>query len=364
MRTRLALAAAFLMLPLAAWAQRVTVDLVQVPIQDVLEELERDTEARIVSTFRADADQPLVDLQVQDVPLRAALRIICQQADCYFRQSSKGYYVVYSGPDPAADCPTAQVGPYIVRLRSIRVTDTMTLRFERGYGEPLSSQNTMTLTLTVEADEDADLERVAALDPAMTAVENTGKTISAPESESKTTSSRSRSYTQGRLHSYITLNRPSPEAVSLRRLEGNIVLHRDVEPVRLEFPLDGGPASQSAAGYSLNVTNIEQIGERGYQVQAELRGPTQAAQPTGFSSYRPSPQVHLLTADGDHIKPGRTTPIYKRVGKVLMYTWTWQFWPDDGLVPETFVCEFLAKSAETETLQFAFQDVPLPTWQE
>ena len=352
-----------LCLPLAAWAQYVTVDFAAMPIDQAFAELERQTGAHISHFFRGQQQPPVVDLQMKDAPLRAVLRGLCQQANCNFRQYGHNYISVQPGADPTEACPTTKAGPYTIRLRNIRITDALTLSFEAGADAPLTAQNDMAITLSLEADDDLDLDAVAALHPGVTAVENTGKTI-APKSKDLPQSyggGVSPAY-QGFIQHTVALDKPSPEAASLRTLEGDILVYKDVQPVRFEFPLRGEHQPQTAAGHTVTITSITPVGEGGYEVKLEWRLPPRTPEQMDRPWRSPSADAYLVTAQGARIGSGGTSMNGRTQGNQMIYNCTWQFNPSADLVPDKFVLAFTVKGEETETLHYKFADIPLPTW--
>ncbi|MFQ6132673.1 MAG: hypothetical protein ACE5R4_11595 [Armatimonadota bacterium] len=350
----------------AALAQHLTVDFAGMPIEEALGEIERQSGIRIIHTFRNVEDQPVVDVQMQDAPLRAVLRAICRQIDCYAYRTTSGYIYVREGPDPAADCPAVQVGPYTVRLRYVRITDSTTLSFERQEEGPLTTQDSMTLSFTIEADEDRDVAAVAAIDPALQVVDSTGNEV-APRYDKPvrlSSSSLARSY-WGRVSTYTTMDRPSPEAVSLRTVEGDILVYTDVQPVRFEFPLDDeGLQAQSKSGHTVTLTEVEEPSDRTTDVTVEWQLPTLTPEERGEYWRRPTCEAYVTAAEGARIA-ARTSNIRSlRTGEQLAYEYTWSFRPPAGTAPERFLLEIFVPSAETKTLHYKFEDIPLPTWEE
>lgn len=350
----------------AACAQRITVDFAGIPIDDALAEVERQSGYRIIHYFRGLDTPPVVDLKMEDAPLRAVLRAICQQVDCYLYRSSKGYIYVREGLEPAAGCPAVPVGPYTVRLRSVRITDTMTLSFEHGAEAPLSFLDSMSLTITVEADEDADVAAIAALDPQVKVVDSAGNTV-APRYQKplrSTSQGLLRTY-WGRVQAYIATDAPSPAALSLRTVEGDIIVHTDVQQLRFEFPLEGeGAQAQGEAGHTVTVTDVGLGGQRDLEVVAEWRFAAPASEDRSEYWRRPLHAGYVVSAQGLPLAPLDSDISARRENDQLVYTCTFQFRPRGEVVPEKFVFELLIPSDETETLHYKFEDIPLPRREE
>ncbi|MFQ6132672.1 MAG: hypothetical protein ACE5R4_11590 [Armatimonadota bacterium] len=355
-----------LCLPLGAWAQRVTVDFDQVPLEQALDEIKGQTGWQIWHSLRGQNDQPAISLQMEDAPLRVVLRAIGQQAGCHFQQAGRRNFHLRWGPDPAEECPSTQVGPYTVRVRSIRITDARILAFDGRNEQPLTFQNDMAIELSVEADENTDLEAVAAVHPGLTAVDNIGQTVQPRVKELPQWHSPNTSWQhQGHIRASVTMDEPSPEAVSLRTLEGDIVVYTDVEPVRFEFPLEGPRQPQTSAGHTVTLTSVELTAGNAYEIKAKWelppRGPEQRPGPWRTPSY----EAYLVAADGTRISAfggggmgGSTT------GNRMVYDCTWRLQPRGNQVPAKFALTIVVKSEQTQSLHYKLEDVPLPTWGE
>ncbi len=344
----------------SAQAQRVTVDFADVPLRDALAQLERLTGAQIGPAAGDAAAQP-VTLRTEDTPLRAVLRAICGQADCYVEQTDPERYQVRTGADPAEACPTAQAGPYRVRIRSITITDALDLKFELGDENPLTFQDRMTVELTVEADLYTDAEAVIGIDQGVRAADDAGRVV-AP----RATGLRDRYYDPNG-HAYardgvvldtITLDVPHLEAVGLRLLEGEIVVHDSVEQVAFEFPLRGPLGSQTRPGHTFALTDVEPRDEDGYYcVSSEWRLPR-------CPRVEPWHEGYLVAADGTRLHSSRSSGTRGSRPDGSFFTDTRKYTLPGGFVPETFLFLFVAKSPETHTVHFRFDDIPLPAREE
>ncbi|MFQ6132671.1 MAG: hypothetical protein ACE5R4_11585, partial [Armatimonadota bacterium] len=364
MRTRVLMIGVLLSMAATAQGQRVTVDFVGAPIQEALEELEQQAGVHIEGVLWPEEDQPSVDLQMEEAPLRAVLRAICRQANCHFWQSGRHVFYLQEGPNPAEQCPTTQVGPYTIRVGFVRLADTMTLAFARRRGNPLSVVKQMTIGLSVEADEDIELEAVAGVHPGATAVENTGKTVEPTVKELPSREVPMPWRRPGSMPVLIRLALPSPEAIRLRALEGDILVHRDVQPLRFEFPLEGPRQPQTVAGHTVTITSIERRGERDYEVKAKWQLPRlKPGEPMEAEPF-PSYSGYLVTARGEAAGSGSSEVggIGPTTNREFGCSWQMRAFPE--VVPEKFVLEIVLKSAETETLHYKFEDIPLPTWEE
>ncbi len=342
-------------LPLPARAQPVTVDFVQVHIEEALAELERQAGVRIYRHFDDAIEQPLIDLQARDVPFRTVLRAICQQVDCYFPPAIQ-YFEIKPRPDPLETCPVAQVGPYTIRLLGIDVVHSWTWDFESTDADPLAVAHQMRLTLRIEADQPKDLEAVLDLHPAVRAVADTGETVEPKQRELPEHPLLERPDVRwGYVQDSVKLAAPGPDAASLMTLEGDIVVRKDAKVHLLEFPLAGGPASQSAADHTITVTSIQPVADGGYDVRTEWH----------VSGRDPYYEGYFVTAAGGRVNPRTLRPRRARGqdGQALRRC-DWQFRPAAELVPTAFVFEFVTTGDETETVHYRFEGIPLPTWEE
>jgi len=351
----------------AAWAQHVTVDFKQVPLKQALAALERQTGAIIQpGSWAPDAEQLRLDLQMQDAPLRAALRALCRQIGWHFDGSGFRQFNVQPGPDPADTCPAVQVGPYTVRLRSIQVVHATGLTLERTTDGPLALVHETGIGLTVEADEDRDL--VAVINPyqGVTAVDNTGTRLGPKRSGLPLSPDPRRSWAaESPLPCRLTLDPPSPRATSLRTLEGDILVHQDVQQLHFEFPLAEDRQPQSAAGHTVSLTGVEPIGKRGLIVQAQWQPPARPRNETD-RPWLMLPYWGYLAAGGGERVYAYSLPHAESAegADPTPYLVTWYFQPAEGVRPRAFVFECPLLSDETDTLHYKFENIPLPTGKE
>ena len=352
--------------PVAAWPQQVTADFDQAPIGQVLAELERQTGLRISHPFRAGEDEPLVDLHVEGASIRGVLRALCQQAGCWFRTSSQAVEVRL-GADPLEAAPTVQAGPYIVRLRSLRIAHSWAADFERPQENQLVTGHEMSLELQVESDEDRYLEALVAFHPAVRAVADTGEAVQPRVIELPPRPTLDRSYVhEGLIRERIRLDAPGAQAVSLTSIEGDLVVRKDPRVVRLEFPLAAGLGAQSAEGHTFALTDTQPLGANGYTVKGQWDLAPDPGTGVGLPGRLPFYTASLLTAEGQRVIAVRQSV---RVGRPpgaerSRLFCEWQFEPVGEAAPERFVFEWVVTAVETELVHYRFDDVLLPTWEE
>ncbi len=352
-------------LPALAQAQHVTVEFVQAPVGEVLAELQRQTGARVYDPFQDGPDEPLVDVQVQDAPLRAVLQAVGEQTGCYCR-GGRGYFELKLLPDPMEMCPSAKAGPYIVRVRSVHVAHSWTLGFEGNGGGPVVAAHEMSVELQVEADEERDIEALAAFHPAVQAITNAGETVAPKERELPRHLILDRSYVhQGYVRHGVKLNAPPPEAASLQTLEGDLVVRRNPRVLRLTFPLADGPGAQDLEGHTFTVTGIEATGGGGCEISGEWELAPDPGTGVGLPGRLPFYNAYLVAADGARaLSSRRDTRVGRREDGQSILRCDWQFDAAPTLLPEDFVFEWAVTDVETELVHYRIEDVVLPTWEE
>ncbi len=346
----------------------VTFDVQDRPVSEVLSGLAEQTGVRIHSPFGGGVEAPLVTVRADRVPFRGVLREVAAQCGCHVECRLLHQYALRKGPDPREASPTARAGPYTLRVRSVRVSDSMALDFMAAGEAPLRLDRGVTLNIEVEADDDLDLARIYALHPAVRAVDDRGRAI-APARMQLPEDHRPPGIGPGAVP-WVSLPvgvaLPVPPAASLRSVEGELLVYAHARYAEFVLPLDRLGATATDGDCTLGLMEARRT-DAGYTVKAKLTTPAVAARrdQAGGTPRTGLGWARLEAADGQVLKTQWTS--WRggiREGQRVAYHYELGFRLPAFETPARLVLVLMVIGGEPESLRYSFANIPLPTWQE
>lgn len=344
-------------------AQRVTAHLRQTPAWIVIEDLRKQTGAPIFHNFRGGMEpSPDIDLAVEDVPLRVALRQIADQLGCYV-QRRYDWYWVREGPDPWEPCPMVTLGPYRLRLHQMSVGEDASLHVTgrnavRVHGNP----RRLRIGFSIEADEDLDMARVLGIAADARAIDNTAQQL-VPASDQPFQARAPWSHDSDwreAVRCSVAFMPPELHATSLRVVEGDLLVHTQAQAIQFELSLEADDQPHSIEGYRLRLVEFAAAPEGGYTVKAELSAPELDLPTNPLELWR---RAWLVSQRGRRIWPSSAPRERFGTGQPPdSLELSWQFRRSTMETPNSLLVRLITTSGPTERLHFRFEDLLLPTW--
>jgi hypothetical protein len=190
----------------------------------------------------------------------------------------------------------------------LAISEMRTLQFGSGQA---SANQSFSIELVAEGVTEEAVDAIYGFDTGVEAVDDLGNRL-VSEVRSFNTGPGSRFPNPDQWRQYLTLPAPSPRAKKLAYLTGELVLYRQVKPVRLEIPLPlpQRPFTREAGGVQVTVTDAAAQGAD-FVVQATLtwQGAGGGPGPAGSGGIEEQRQVRplLITASGRRLRTSQVT---------------------------------------------------------
>jgi hypothetical protein len=361
------LTALALVLCSAGAAQNVTVEVDGAPLGEVIAQLKFETEALITAQALPEEmlAQPLTYHAV-DVPLKRALREICERMRAKLRtfQVGRGRPRYNLVPMPADETPppTAQAGPYVVRLTAITHSRAVTRDFQH-LDAPPRIQDELRLQMEAEADTDEDAEALLGLHPDAVVIDDTGRTLEPARREPSEPRMRGTGIFGQKLIRSITVAPPAEGATALTRVECELVAAEEVRPLRFELDAAQQGQGMTQDGYTVQLRAVAVRAGGRAEVALTVTPP-----PAGELRHPriPDATCALLLEDGtEHRASAHTARGGTSENNIMRWEITyWARGLPEGGRPVKVVYSFRYRSQETRRIPFTFVELPLPRWVE
>jgi hypothetical protein len=353
------------------WAQLITLDAKDMPVQDVIAELQKQTglEFGVYTHPRADEPVPKLTASFHDMPLKRALEVISQQTGFVFSRIGPTQFHVFQRPPQPDTAPTVEVDGYRIAVRSLAFTlgsqefgpspTALTL--------PATAAPSMTVDLDVDAPTDLAGARVAGLADDLQVKDATGRVLEPTKVDAL-----------GHVNVFYFSFRdpallrckwdvafPSLEARTIE-ISGGLVLWRQCDEVMLELPW--GEPGEKAEANGVSVTGVTYEADE----QGNCRATVSASIPQpNLPLGQALPRISLPGIFGWAVWPsGRLTAVYMAPGGLdvgLGYPFTLSLKRPEGEegAPEKLrVRAYANKGDPTLRLPFTITGIPLPDFPE
>jgi len=163
--------------------ERVTLDVKGEPLLEVLTELQRQTGFEFQPAFPLGAGAQLrpITYACQDMPLKRALRAICEQVGCRAVRETAPRYRIDQGTYEERDLPTAESEGYILSVLSLTAASAVEARFGPGAAaaEPTvgAPERGLGLTLCVDAPDDPSGAAICGLSNSVILEDDAGRPV-------------------------------------------------------------------------------------------------------------------------------------------------------------------------------------------
>ncbi len=167
------------MVGIVAQAQRVTIDVKNVPLSDVLQQLHEQTGYELLVHGKARSGTGMVTVSLTDVPLKRAVQEICRQVgrEPHRLQFRYHCYVLYPAGPASEDAASTVAGDYVLRASCGEIAHRPRPHFGGPRSQELPKEEYPRLTMRVEIDapDDAAGSRVLGIEPGVKLVDDRGR---------------------------------------------------------------------------------------------------------------------------------------------------------------------------------------------
>jgi hypothetical protein len=347
------------------WSQLITLDAKDMPVQDVIAELRKQTglEFGVYARLRADEPVPKLTASFQAMPLKRALEIVSQQTGFVFSRIGPTQFHVFRRPAPPDTAPMAEVEGYRIAVRSLVFTlgsqefgpspTALTL--------PVTVAPSMTVNLDVDAPTDLAGARVAGLADGLQVKDATGQVLEPAKVDAlgHVNVSYFSFHDPALLKCKLDVGFPSLEARTIE-ISGGLALWRQCDEVMLELPW--GEPGESAEANGVLVTGVSYETDE----QGNCRATVSASLPRPDLPLGGQPRTSLPEVFGWAVWPsGRLTAVYMAPGGASsLQEWSYMlsFKRPEGEkgAPEKLRVRTYVKGDPTLTLPFTITDISLP----
>lgn len=383
------------MVGIVAHAQRVTIDVKNVPLSDVLQQLHEQTGYELLVHGKARSGTGMVKVSLTDAPLKRALQEICRQVgrEPHRLQFRYHCYVLNPARPGSEDVASTVAEDYVLGASCGEIAHRPRPHFGGPRSEELPKEEYPRLTIRVDIDapDDAAGMRVLGIEPGVKLVDDRGRGMAQAADELPVTTTGTYNVvtldangeklvgavphifaTPGANHPsqfYCRLDAPlpQPDAKALTML-GKLVVWQECRRVELSVPWGQVGAVRTANQVELTTQAFaEKAAEEEFEATFTVKRPAVKLPAGHWPLTRCWPDLFPWLVFGD----GETTAEAFRGGgsvetkpanghTVSEVTWEFDFVGRETARPTELVLETFVQAGPIVTIPFVIVDIPLP----
>jgi hypothetical protein len=339
-----------------AAAQRVTLSIKDADVGRVLAELSRQSGIDIQYILPREGVEKRHSFTWKETPLKEALRQVGAAFGYTFqRNSPTSFWGQPGAPPPERRRPGVKIDNVQLYVDRLTVSEMRSLNFTTG---DLGGHQSFTIELVAEGATEEDVDAIYAFDTGVEAMDDRGNRL-VSEVKSFNTGPGSRYPNPDQWRQYLTLPAPDPRARKLTYLTGEVVLYRQIRPVRVEFPLPLAerPVTRTVGDLQLTVTDAS-LRDGDAVCRLSLSWPGAVGTPGGEQQRQVRPM--LVTTSGRRLRPSHVAATDRtatsgqlRSDQTLTFT---------GLdtPAKSLIFDLSIKSSPDRRIRYRISDIPLP----
>jgi hypothetical protein len=339
-----------------AAAQRVTLSIRDADLPRVLGELRQQTGIDIQYVAPREGVIRRHSFTWKETPLKEVLRQVGTAFGYTFqRNSPTSFWGQPGAPTPQQRRPGVKIGDVHLYVDRLTLSEMRSVNFTTG---DVGGHQSFTIELVAEGATEEDVDTIYAFDTGVEAMDDRGSRL-VSEVKHLNTGPGNRYPNPDQWRQYLTLPAPDPRARKLAYLTGEVLLYRQIRPVRVEIPLPltERPATRKVGDLQLSVTEVTPRGGDAI-VRLALSWPGAVGTPGGEQQRQVRPM--LVTTSGRRLRPSHvaatdttSTPGQLKSDQTLTFAGV-----DEPL--KTLLFDLSIKSSPDRRIRYRITDIPLP----
>jgi len=336
----------------AAGAQRISLDVNDMALPDVVTAIKQLSGVQIIGEMAVTDQTPHITLKLEDAPLRKVMTEVCRQVGWHFARFGTGYNLM---PGVEADQrPRCEAGDFQVVLDNLELTNSLSLSLrDPAQGTRVTRQ--LTLRFSAEADDDETLTAIYNFDPKLTVTTDTGVTL-APLQDRIYGGQMSFG---GSPTFQIPVKPPPAEARKLAAIEGDVVLYADITRIEHDFALDQPGTRFDKGELTVKFLSYESATHTAkFELMLPEPPPPQPGAPHEW--LQPRATAELRDAAGTPSVSGGYGFSGSTNEGISRFQQTFNFSAGQEYVPTTIRYRVSIQRNATKRVHYRFENVPLP----